>query len=191
MRRATKCGFGSRSLTGSPVPSDTAPRDTGGRRPSAARLRPDDAAAPHAHGHPFDPAAASVGLFGKPRPAVELLAIGLLGLTATVGNLVYELRNSQIYAAAAKRAEELERKLGLEGGLYSDHPPATMRLLGVFPATRLAGLGLVYGAAIAGWSYLVSWGLLHAIGLGDARTVGLIVGAAVGAGVAAEVMRVH
>ena len=136
-------------------------------------------------------AAASVGLFGKPRPAVELLAIGLLGLTATVGILVYELRNSQIYAAAAKRAEALERKLGFEGGLYSDHPPATMRLLGVFPATRLAGLGLVYGAAIAGWSYLVSWGLLHAVGLGGARSVGLIVGAAVGAGVAAEVMRVH
>ena len=42
-----------------------------------------------------------------------------------------------------------------------------MRVLGVFPATRLAGLGLVYGAAIAGWSYLVSWGLLHAVGLGE------------------------
>ncbi len=66
-----------------------------------------------------------------------------------------------------------------------------MRLLGVFPATRLAGLGLVYGAALAGWTYLVSWGLLHAVGLGEARSVGLIVGAAVGAGVAAEVMRVH
>src|SRR5205814_7446426 len=44
-------------------------------------------------------AAFSVGLFGKPRPAVELLAIGLLGMTATLGILLYELRNSQIYAA--------------------------------------------------------------------------------------------
>jgi hypothetical protein len=136
-------------------------------------------------------AAASVGFFGKPRPAVELLAIGLLGLTATFGILVYELRNSQIYAAAAKRAQELERRLGFTGGLYTDTPPATLRLAGVFPATRLAGLGLVYGAALAGWSYLVSWGFLRAVGLGDARSVGLIVGALVGAGVAAEVMRVH
>ena len=136
-------------------------------------------------------AAASVGLFGKPRPAVELLAIGLLGLTATVGILVYELRNSQIYAAAAKRAEVLERKLGFEGGLYSDHPPATMRLLGVFPATRLAGLGLVYGAAVAGWTYLVAWGCCARSGSARRRSVGLIVGAFVGAGVAAEVMRVH
>jgi hypothetical protein len=136
-------------------------------------------------------AAASVGFFGKPRPAVELLAIGLLGMTATLGILVYELRNSQIYAAAAKRAEQLERRLGFEGGLYSDHPPASMRLIGIFPATRLTGLGLVYGAALAGWSYLVSWGLLRAVDLGDARAVGLIVGAIVGALVAAEVMRVH
>ena len=143
-------------------------------------------------------AAVSVGLFGKPRPAVELLAIGLLGLTATLGILVYELRNSQIYAAAAKRAEELVRLLGFPsalgegpGGLFSEHPPVTIRLVGVFPTTRLAGLGLVYGAALAGWTYLVSWGLLRAVDLGHARSVGLVIGAAVGALVAADVMRVH
>ena len=136
-------------------------------------------------------AAFSVGLFGKPRPAVEQLAIGLLGMTATLGILVYELRNSQIYAAAARRAEELERQLGFTGGLYSDAPPATMRLLGVFPATRRAGLGLVYGAALAGWAYLVSWGALHAVGLGDAREIGLVIGAGIGVVVCAEVMRVH
>jgi hypothetical protein len=77
-------------------------------------------------------AAASVGLFGKPRPAVELLAIGLLGLTATVGILVYELRNSQIYAAAAKRAADLEAQLGFQGGLYSDHPPRRCGFSGCF-----------------------------------------------------------
>jgi len=37
----------------------------------------------------------------------------------------------------------------------------------------------------------VSWGLLRAVDLGDARSIGLIVGAVVGALVAAEVMRVH
>jgi hypothetical protein len=37
-----------------------------------------------------------VGSFGKPRPAAELLAIGLLGLAATLGIFIYELRNSQI-----------------------------------------------------------------------------------------------
>src|SRR6476661_5362458 len=57
-------------------------------------------------------AAASVGLFGKPRPAVELLAIGLLGLTATVGILVYELRNSQICVRRGARGVDLPRGLG-------------------------------------------------------------------------------
>ena len=60
-------------------------------------------------------AAFSVGLFGKPRPAVELLAIGLLGMTATLGILLYELRNSQIYAAAAKRPMGPELVLDLWG----------------------------------------------------------------------------
>src|SRR3954470_11243567 len=64
-------------------------------------------------------AAFSVGLFGKPRPAIELLAIGLLGMTATLGILVYELRNSQIYATAARHAGELEQQLGFESGLWS------------------------------------------------------------------------
>jgi hypothetical protein len=136
-------------------------------------------------------AAASVGFFGKPRPAVELLAIGLLGLTATLGILIYELRNSQIYAAAARHAGELERKLGFEGGVWSDNPAPTKRIFGIVPATRLTGLGLVYGAALAGWGYLVSWGLLHALDLGDARSIGLVAGAIFGALVAAEVMRVH
>ena len=57
-----------------------------------------------------------VGLFGKPRPAVELLAVGLIGLVATLGIFIYELRNSQTYAAAVRRAAELERTLGMPSG---------------------------------------------------------------------------
>ncbi|MGZ4383713.1 MAG: hypothetical protein ACXVY3_03865, partial [Gaiellaceae bacterium] len=38
----------------------------------------------------------AVGLLDKPRPAIELLAVGLLGLVATLGVFVYELRNTQI-----------------------------------------------------------------------------------------------
>ena len=41
-------------------------------------------------------AGTAVGLVGTPRPAVELLGIGVLGLVATVGILLYELRNSEI-----------------------------------------------------------------------------------------------
>lgn len=40
-------------------------------------------------------AGASVGFFARSRPAVELLAIGVLGLVATLGIFLYELRNSK------------------------------------------------------------------------------------------------
>ena len=119
-------------------------------------------------------AGASVGFFARPRPAVELLAIGVLGLVATFGIYLYELRNSQIYAVAAGRARELERRLELSGAGLDAHD---------------RGFTLVYGAALAGWSYIVSWGLLSAIELDSARGIGLAVGGAVGALVVAEANR--
>jgi hypothetical protein len=121
-------------------------------------------------------AGASVGFFGRPRPAAELLSIGLLGLVATLGVFIYELRNSQLYAAAAGRARELERRLELTGLLLDAHD---------------RGLALVYGAALAGWSYLVSWGLLRAIGIGGAREAGLGIGIAVGVLIVVEAKRLR
>jgi hypothetical protein len=119
-------------------------------------------------------AGASVGFFGRPRPAVELLAVGVLGLVATLGIFLYELRNSQLYATAARRARDLERQLELSGGGLEAHD---------------RGLSLVYGAALAGWSYIVSWGLLREIGLDSARGIGLAIGGAVGVLVVAEAKR--
>ncbi len=111
-------------------------------------------------------AAASVGFFAHPRPAVELLGIGVLGLVATIGIYLYELGNTQLYAAAAVRARELERRLELSGSELDTHDRA---------------LSLVYGAALAGWSYIVSWGLLRAMELESARGTGLVIGGIVGA----------
>jgi hypothetical protein len=121
-------------------------------------------------------AGASVGFFARPRAALELLAIGVLGLVATFGIYLYELRNSQLYAAAAGRARELERRLELSGGGLDTHD---------------RGLSLVYGAALAGWSYIVGWGLLRAIDLDGARGVGLAIGGIVGALVVAEANRLR
>jgi hypothetical protein len=129
---------------------------------------------------------AAVGLLSKPRPAAELLGVGVLGLVATAGVFVYELRNSQISAAFHARAQELERRLGLgsvagaPGGLFSERPGITQRLLGFLTVSHGHGLALVYAAALGGWGYLVGWGLLAAIGLDGARGGGAVVGAAVG-----------
>jgi hypothetical protein len=136
-------------------------------------------------------AGASVGFFGRARPAAELMAIGLLGLVATLGILVYELRNSETYAAAVRRARLLEQRLELgSGGLLSEHQASTVRLFGFLPIARQRGLALVYGAAFAGWIYLVAWGALRALEVPGARGAGVAIGAAAGLLVVAEVSRV-
>ncbi|MGZ4399930.1 MAG: hypothetical protein ACXVYM_03580, partial [Gaiellaceae bacterium] len=122
----------------------------------------------------------AVGLLDKPRPAIELLAVGLLGLVATLGIFVYELRNTQIHDAVVHRAKELERRLGFpsglpgvdSGGLFTQRPARSVRLFGLVGVVHDRGLGLVYGAALAGWSYLVGWGALKALDVGEARKAG-------------------
>ena len=118
-------------------------------------------------------AGASVGLVGRGARAGELLAVGLLGLVATLGILIYELGNSQVYRELVERATELEQQLGL----------------GLLAARHDRGLGLVYGAALAGWTYLVVWGLLRALDVGGARQVGAVIGVLVGAAVVVEIER--
>jgi hypothetical protein len=128
---------------------------------------------------------AAVGLLGEPRPAAELIGIALLGLVATLGIFVYELRNAQLYDAMVKRAKELERLLGLPtvqglqgaGGVLATSPGRW------FAHDR--GWALVYAAAIAGWSYLAAWGLLRWFLVDSAQTIAAVTGIAVGVVVAA------
>lgn len=143
-------------------------------------------------------AGATVALLGRPRPAAELVGVGLLGLFSTIGVFLYELRNAQLFDAVVHRATVLERKLGLSplldvegarGGLFTERPRRMLTLFGMLEVRHDRGLGFVYGAALAGWTYLVVWGLLHAIDVGAARDVGAAVGIAVGLAVAAEVER--
>jgi hypothetical protein len=131
---------------------------------------------------------AAVAVLGRPSSSAELLAVGAIGLIATLGVLLYELRNTQLYDYGLNRAQMLEEALGFEaldggggpGGLFSDRPDRTLRLFGALPVDRDAGLSLVYSAAIAGWTYLLAWGALHALGLGHARAIGGVIGAAAG-----------
>jgi hypothetical protein len=134
-------------------------------------------------------AGATVAFVGHgPRPtAAELLAVGLLGLTATLGVLLFELRNSQLFDSAVHRAARLEQQLGL--GLVRERPRERVTLFGLVGARRDRGLGLVYGAALAGWGYLVVWGGLRALDVGGARKIGAVAGVVVAILVAGEVER--
>src|SRR5438270_14026337 len=73
-------------------------------------------------------AGAAVGLLGSPRSAAELLGVGVLGLVATVGLLVYELRNTEISEEMATHAEALEESLGLAGTGARGGPHALARM---------------------------------------------------------------
>jgi hypothetical protein len=62
-------------------------------------------------------------------------------------------------------------------------------LFGFVGAERDRGLGLVYGAALAGWTYLVGWGALRALDVGGARKIGAVLGLVVAIVVVGEVER--
>jgi hypothetical protein len=136
-------------------------------------------------------AGAAVGLISGRPPAVDLLAIGLLGLFATMGILVYELRNSQIADGLTAQAGRLERSLQFDGPVLAQRVAGQTRLYGVINLSRRRGLALVYAAALAGWGYLTAWGLLRAIELTHAREWGVVVGGAVGLLLFVEVERIE
>jgi hypothetical protein len=140
---------------------------------------------------------AAIAVLGRGRSTAELLAVGLLGLTATFGIVIYELRNTQIYDYAVHRAKELERRLQFisifdetkAGGLFSERPGRGFRIFGLARVWHDRGLSLVYGAAIGGWSYVVAWGALRALGAGHAQAAGGLVGVVVGLLTLAEFVR--
>jgi hypothetical protein len=111
---------------------------------------------------------------------------------------VYELRNTQLYDYAVFRATVLEAQLGQvsifnppqAGGLYRERPGHDLRVLGLATAGHERGLALVYGAAIAGWAYLVAWGALHALDVASAQKVGGVIGAMAGLVVLIEFLRI-
>lgn len=144
-------------------------------------------------------AGAAVALVGNGKPTgAELLGIGILGLIATFGVLLYEVRNTQVYNATVTHARALERLLGLDAGdertgvgdLLARGSPARARPFGLTSLGQEHAVALVYGASLAGWSYLVAWGALRAAGAGSARGIGGVIGVVVGALVLVEVARI-
>jgi hypothetical protein len=132
-------------------------------------------------------AGAAVGFLGSGHSAAELLSVGFLGLAATFGVLLYELRNSELYDSIIARAVDLEQQLGL--GLLAQRAQKRATLFGLVSARHERGVGLVYGAALAGWTYLFVWGALRALDVGGARKIGAVVGIVVGVAVVVEVER--
>jgi hypothetical protein len=143
-------------------------------------------------------AGAAVAFLSRGRPAGELLAVGLIGLVATLGIVLYEVRNTQLYDYAVRRAKELEARLGAvsiydasgPGGLFTERPGRDVRVFGLALAGHERGLAIVYGAALAGWSYLVAWGALRALDVGSPQKIGGIIGIVIGVLALLELLRI-
>ena len=140
---------------------------------------------------------AAIGFLGRGGSTAELLAVGALGLLATLGVVVYELRNTQIYDYAVYRAKELEARLGLvsvfgtggPGGFFSERPGRDVRIFGL-PVGHDRGLSLVYSAALGGWCYLLGWGALRALDIAEPQRGGGAIGVAAGLAVLVEFLRI-
>ena len=141
---------------------------------------------------------AAIGLLGHGRSAAELLSVGLLGLVATLGVVLYELRNTQLCDYAILRAKGLEARLGLSpvfggaaaGGLFTERPGHDIQFFGFAAVGYDRALALVYGAAIGGWCYVVAWGGLRALGVAHAREAGGAIGVVLGLAVLVEFLRI-
>ena len=138
-------------------------------------------------------AGAAVAVLPSRGGPAAMLAVGLVGLAATLGVFLYELRNTEVVAELARRLLLLERGVdpdtasapAAEGRLDADDAASGARLLGVVRPTRARGVALIYAAALAGWVYLVVWGGLALLEVGGADLVGGLV--ALGTGVAVVV----
>jgi hypothetical protein len=96
---------------------------------------------------------AAVAFLSRGRSAGELLAVGLIGLAATLGVLLYEVRNTQLYDYSVHRAKELEARLGQvsiygssgPGGLFTERPGRDIRVFVLAFAGHERGLAIVSG----------------------------------------------
>jgi hypothetical protein len=106
----------------------------------------------------------------------EMLALGMLGLVVTIGVLLYDQRNSQIYNSLVGRLNLIEESLRLPamrdnkqvGGAFLDRPGGDRRrmVLGILPANHGLGLDLIYSASVAAWLFVVTRAGILLLGLG-------------------------
>ena len=123
----------------------------------------------------------AVAFLGKTPGGVQdsfvALGLGLLGFIVTLGVVLYDLRNSQLYNASMHRAKWLEHLLGLPranrfrlgavkaapdktGGTFTERPFLLHKIFNrkALTAKHDSALALIYGASLGGWTYVTVQG---------------------------------
>jgi hypothetical protein len=114
-------------------------------------------------------AAAAVTVLTTSKKPEAGLAVGLVGMLASIGIILFDLHNTALRDAAVRRAQRIEISLGLPpfakekaGGLYNERPDS----LEVFADRRLMksrtltvrqdmAVAVVYGVAIGAWAHVL------------------------------------
>jgi hypothetical protein len=74
-------------------------------------------------------------------------SIAAVGFVVTLGLLIYELRNSELYDDLISRGRRIEAELGIHTGMFRGRPNAKHRFI-----NHSTAIFLIYAAALAGWS---------------------------------------
>lgn len=125
-------------------------------------------------------AGATVAILPQRAEPEDFAAVGLVGLVATLGIYLYELRNTTLLKEVSARVLLLERGLDPDEGpppSRKAEPARGPRLFGLVRPTHARGLALIYGAAIGAWIYLAVWGALGSVETPGADGIGALVGA--------------
>lgn len=113
-----------------------------------------------------------LGSMGDPAKAAtafdhgRVLLIAIMGFLATLGVVFYDQRNSELYNALSDRAKKIECELKLPQGQFNTRPGrGEGRLL--FQRVVLGhdtGLALIYGTALGGWFFPITFSALTLTG---------------------------
>ena len=108
----------------------------------------------------------------------SVLAVGIVGVCASVGIILYDMHNTALYNAAVHRAKRIETSLGLPpstkgklGGLYNERPdrpegaqsPSGMRFRPLTMRQDLA-VAAIYGVVVGAWMHVIVHSLLSLFG---------------------------
>lgn len=99
--------------------------------------------------------ASQVNVFGGLKPWI-MLAIALFGLYMVAIALILERRAAQLYRTADNRAADLERLMGIQGGIRQIFvmPWQRKKFLGI-PVTHTASIRMFYGVVALIWISLI------------------------------------
>jgi hypothetical protein len=109
------------------------------------------------------------------------VAVAAAGFVITLGIIIYDQRNTQLYNNAIGRAQHLERKLGLSvaegdrvGGLFASRTREPRHLFGFIRMRHDRATAIVYSVSLGAWAFAALQTISLAWGLGGAVTVALL-----------------